>query len=507
MKRFRNLFPALLVMGLMAAGVSGQMQRSYRGTFQSMQQLLNRIEDRTDLFRDSLDFSLERTPIDTARAEDNIDSFTSDFEDAVRRLHERFDQRASNASDAQDVLSKASFIDRFMRRHTLDARSQRYWTSLRADLDQLASAYGVSWPSSYRGYRTPAREGYRLTGTYRLDPSRSDNPQDAADRALQSLSYSEQQRLRDLVMRRLEAPDQIAIDVRGSTVTLASTRAPQFTFQADGREHIETTNSGRTIRSRATLTGNQLMVSVTGDSENEFNVTFNPIENGQRLSVERRLYIAEVGRSVISQSAYNKTSDVAMLDLSPGPSNYPTRESSGDFLLRSGETVVAELLDPLSTATAHDGDRFRMRVRLPEQYAGATIEGHVSDVQRSGRITGRSQMTFNFDSIRLRNGASYRFAGIVERVNTPDGKTARVDNEGVVRDQSQSTKTAQRAVIGTAIGALIGAIAGGGKGAAIGAVLGAGAGAGSVYVQGTDDLDLPIGSEVTIQATGPQSRD
>src|SRR5919109_1865322 len=162
MKRFRNLFPALLVMGLMAAGVSGQMQRSYRGTFQSMQQLLNRIEDRTDLFRDSLDFSLERTPIDTARAEDNIDSFTSDFEDAVRRLHERFDQRASNASDAQDVLSKASFIDRFMRRHTLDARSQRYWTSLRADLDQLASAYGVSWPSSYRGYRTPAREGYRL---------------------------------------------------------------------------------------------------------------------------------------------------------------------------------------------------------------------------------------------------------------------------------------------------------------------------------------------------------
>ena len=84
------------------------------------------------------------------------------------------------------------------------------------------------------------------------------------------------------------------------------------------------------------------------------------------------------------------------------------------------------------------------------------------------------------------------------------GDTVRVDNEGSVRDDDQTTKTVQRTAIGTAVGAIIGAIAGGGKGAAIGAIVGAGGGAGSVYVQGRDDLDLARGTELTIRASRPR---
>jgi uncharacterized protein YcfJ len=113
-------------------------------------------------------------------------------------------------------------------------------------------------------------------------------------------------------------------------------------------------------------------------------------------------------------------------------------------------------------------------------------------------------MTLNFDTIRLRNGRSYRFAGLLESVRTTQGDTVKVDNEGSVRDDNQTTKTAERAAIGTAVGAIIGAIAGGGKGAAIGAIVGAGGGAGSVYVQGRNDLELTRGTELTIRATGPQ---
>ncbi|MCA1575397.1 MAG: hypothetical protein LC770_12850, partial [Acidobacteria bacterium] len=140
----------------------------------------------------------------------------------------------------------------------------------------------------------------------------------------------------------------------------------------------------------------------------------------------------------------------------------------------------------------------------PSKFQGATITGRVSNLQRSGRITGRSEMTLTFDSIGLRDGRSYRFAGILQSVRTTDGEVVKVDNEGSVRDDNQTTKTAQRAAIGTAVGAIIGAIAGGGKGAAIGAVLGAGGGAGSVYVQGRDDLDLNTGTELTIRSSGPR---
>jgi uncharacterized protein YcfJ len=113
-------------------------------------------------------------------------------------------------------------------------------------------------------------------------------------------------------------------------------------------------------------------------------------------------------------------------------------------------------------------------------------------------------MTLNFDTIRLRDGRSYRFAGLLDSVRTAQGDTVSVDNEGAVRDNNQTTRTVERAAIGTAVGAIIGAVAGGGKGAAIGAIVGAGGGAGSVYVQGRDDLDLTRGTELTIRASSPR---
>jgi hypothetical protein len=270
---------------------------------------------------------------------------------------------------------------------------------------------------------------------------------------------------------------------------------------------VETNNSGRTIRARATLSGEQLIVSSTGDRASEFNVTFSPVDNGRRLNVTRTVYVQGLSRPVVVQSSYDKTSEVARFDINTGPQTYPNNNptnSGSDFILANGETVVADLDNDLSSATAREGDRFTATVRQPSQYAGAIIEGHVSSVQRSGRVTGRSQMTLNFDTIRLRDGQSYRFAGLLESVRNAQGDIVKIDNEGTVRDDNQTNKTVQRAAIGTAVGAIIGAIAGGGKGAAIGAIVGAGGGAGSVYVQGRDDLELTRGTELTIRATGPR---
>jgi hypothetical protein len=208
------------------------------------------------------------------------------------------------------------------------------------------------------------------------------------------------------------------------------------------------------------------------------------------------------------RSYYDKSSDVAQLNL------YETNPESrtggvtatGDFVVPNGTELIGVLNQDLSTRNVQENDRFTMTVRSPGQFDGATIEGYVTGVDRAGRITGRSQATLNFDTIRLRNGQTYRFAGILSNVRTPNGDVVRVDTEGAVRDDdNQTNRTVTRTAIGTAVGALIGAIAGGGKGAAIGAVIGAGAGAGSVYVQGRTDLELPAGTEITVQATGPRS--
>jgi len=171
------------------------------------------------------------------------------------------------------------------------------------------------------------------------------------------------------------------------------------------------------------------------------------------------------------------------------------------FLIPNNTGVVATLDTPLSTKTAKGGDRFSMTVTSPSQYRGAIIEGNVVGEQ-SGVVSGRANMSLSFDSIRM-GGQSYRFAGIVDQVRLASGDVVNVNNEGTVRDDSQTNKTVTRAGIGAALGALIGAIAGGGKGAAIGAGVGAGAGAGTVILQGRDNLDLDTGSQFTITSTAP----
>jgi hypothetical protein len=512
-----------LVIAMTSLGVSAQTIRFTRAQERQVRQLLVRIESRENLFRNSLNAALDQSRMDGTRAEDNINSFVSDFDNALRSLRMRFDSRQSTASDVQLVLDQATRINNFVLRRRLAANVERDWANLRIDLSALARAYGVIWNPNTQASNYPrggggygrgggmGRTANLLTGTYQLDVTRSDDPRAAAERATRTISYGDRQRVLDQLTARLESPDRLAIERRGRTVTIASSRAPQITFEADGRADTERTVNGRTTSARATLNGDQLIVSSTGDRFSEYNVTFNPIDGGQRLSVTRRIYTERLSQPVVVQSIYNKTSELAQFDIYNGTQSYPypsgtnTTTNSGSFIVPDGTTLIATLNESLSTSRTRDGDRFTMTVREPYQYQGAIIEGHVTGLSRSGRITGRSEMTLNFDTIRTRDGRSYSFAGLLQSVRSANGESVRVDTEGSVQDNdSRGNTTAQRAAIGTAVGAIIGAIAGGGKGAAIGAIVGAGTGAGSVYVQGRDELELMSGSEVTVRASAPR---
>ena len=480
---------------------------------QQVEAIIRRIETRTDSFRASVDRGLDRSVYDGTRAENNINQFIRDFENATDQLRSRFNGRRSVASDVESVLSRAAAIDDFMRRNRLNRRAANDWSLLRTDLSELASAYNVAWNwDSTNTFPTPGG-GYtannRLTGTYRLDPARSDNARTIAENATRNLPYNERQRVQDRMIARLESPDMLAIERTGSRVTIASTRAPQTTFEADGRENREQMPNGVASRVTASLSGERLVVRSAGYRESDFTVTFEPINGGRQLQVTREIWSERLGANpIVVRNVYDRTSDVANFDIYNGTTNstFPsdTGSTSGDYGVRNGETMVATMNTNLTSETSQVGDRFTMTVREPAQYQGAIIEGRVSNVSRSGRVTGRSELALDFDNIRMPDGRTYRFAGFLESVRTPSGETVQVDNEGTVRDDdSRGTTTAQRAAIGTAVGAIIGAIAGGGKGAAIGAIVGAGAGAGSVYVQGRQDIELLSGTEVTLRASAP----
>ena len=294
-------------------------------------------------------------------------------------------------------------------------------------------------------------------------------------------------------------------------MTIASSVAARVTFEADGREQVEQSRGGRQTRTNATLAGDRLVVTTDGDRSVDYQVTFESLDNGRSLGVTRRITHEDLQQAVVARSVYDKTSDTPQWD-SParvwrgaGSTSSGQANQEGGFIVPDGTDVVATLNATLSTKQARDGDRFALTVTAPAQYAGATIEGSLAQVTRSGQVSGRAVMSFAFDNIRLRNGRVYDFTGTIVSVRTPNNDSVRVDTEGVLQDDTgQTGRTVTRTGLGAAIGAVIGAVTGGGQGAAVGAAVGAGAGAGSVVVQGRSDLDLANGTEFRIRASAPR---
>jgi hypothetical protein len=482
--------------------------RSGRLSDSELGRLILRIDTGGDTFRSSLTDAFGESRYDQTRSEENMNNAVRGFKNATDQLRNQFDARQPVNGFVERLLARATPIDTYMRNNRLSDRAQSDWSTLRGDLNTLAAAYNLS-ASLGNGSSPPPVSGVNngLTGTFRLDSSRSDSPRDLADRATRNLSNNERQDVYERLLTRLESPQMLAIERRGSTVTVASSLAARATFEADGRERQEQVGNGPSTRVTATLRGEQLVVTSNGYRENDFSVTFDATGNDRLLRVRRQIYSDRLTQPVVVDSIYDRTSDVARWGIYNGSSPVLADSpgaSSGQFIVQDGETVIAVLNSDLTTNDTKQGDRFAMTVREPGQYEGAVIEGTVGAVDQGGRVTGRSGMSLNFDTIRLRDGQTYRFAGVLGSVRTLNGDTIKVDNEGSAQGDNQTTQTIQRAGIGTAIGAIIGAIAGGGKGAVIGAVVGAAGGAGSVYVQGKDNLELPSGTELTIRASAPR---
>jgi len=384
-------------------------------------------------------------------------------------------------------------------------------TVILASFGLWLSASAQSGPDRYPQNRRPGYSYDRLSGTWRLNANRGDDPRLVAERATRNLDEYDRQRAQENLMRRMSSPSELAIERRGRTVTMASSRGPQVTFDANGIETNETLRNGRQRSTRATLYGDRLTVRTVGDRGSDYEVVFEPLDGGRSLRVTRSLYTDRLNQVVVARSVYDRVSDVARFDLrrdfdrgfdrglaAGGPSR-------GEFGVPDGVQLTARLNQQLSTRQTREGDRFTLNVTDPWQFRGAVIEGVVARSDRGGRVSGRADMTLDFERIRMRDGRTFEFAGTIDNALLPNGERVRVDREGNVQEaDSQTSRTVTRSAIGGAIGALIGAIAGGGKGAAIGAAVGVGAGAGSVFIEGRDDLELPIGTEIFIRASAPR---
>ncbi len=405
-----------------------------------------------------------------------------------------------------------------------------------------------------------------LTGTYRLDNSRSENINDIVQSAARnnSLSASEKVDLED----KLKAPETISLDVRGNQVTVSSSKGNPVTLTADGRRQ----NYGSNTSVSANLRNNILKVStLSGDTD--YSITFTTVSNGGSLQVTRMITSNNLRQTVFADSFYNRTdansrvgnnnnypprndnypqtdkypnnsrndddgysssdsNDAGYSTTNPNNNrnypdnnrnnrnypdnnrnypdnnrNYPqTTNRTGNFYVPNGTVLTGTLENNITTEVSQNNDRFRLTIQSPREYEGAIIEGYLSGIERTGKISGSSKLTLNFEKIQLRNGRDYDFAGVLQTIADDRGKIIDVNAEGQAKGDSRTKESVKRGGIGAGLGAIIGGIIGGGKGAIIGATIGGAGGAGSVAIEGKDDLELPQGSQITVQSTSPNTR-
>ena len=168
-------------------------------------------------------------------------------------------------------------------------------------------------------------------------------------------------------------------------------------------------------------------------------------------------------------------------------------------LVPVGTNLKIRLENTLSSKNARVGDTFTATALDPVRFNEATVRGHISSIQKSGKVKGKTSMNLAFDSIELRDGRKGKLHGYVTRVyGSGSGKA---DEEGGIESGSRGNQTLKRTGIGAAAGAIIGGIAGGGKGAGIGLLIGGAGGAGSVAIKGSKELKLESGTEMLVHVT------
>ncbi len=482
----------------------------YAATDIQLRDLIARLERKTNTYRGQMNISLDNSRINNTNREDSINAYVKDFENATDRLKQDFNNRRSTVAVATEVLNRGRIIDQFMTSHRMNRAAENGWSSIRTDLDTLATYYRVSWNwdlqnPTYPGDNAPTgRLPERITGTYRLNTNRSDNVANVINDALRNYTGVQRENIKRVLERRLQSPEMIAIQMRNRTVEMASTNLPETSFDADGVGKTETNDRGRTVTTTVTADNDSVAINYDGDRINDFYLKLAPGANGQ-LNVTRRIYLENQNESVTVSSVYDRVSNTAQWStVNNGTVTGVNAVMANEFYIPNGTRITATIRSTVSTRASQVGDKFTMEVTGPSQYRGAVIEGRVAQAADSGRVAGRANVSLSFDTITT-NGRTYRFAGIIDSVNAANGDTVTVNNEGQVRDSNQTTKTVTRAGIGAAIGAIIGAIAGGGEGAAIGAGIGAGAGAGTVLIAGRDSIELGPGSTFNITATSPSS--
>lgn len=179
-----------------------------------------------------------------------------------------------------------------------------------------------------------------------------------------------------------------------------------------------------------------------------------------------------------AQPAVQVTPIVSVVSVNPANPN--------QVVIPAGTQIPLALNQAISTKNAREGDPIYAQTTFPFVLndhilvpAGTYVQGRISHVQRAGHMKGRAEILMHFTTLIYPSGYTVILPGSIQNMPGAD-KTSMKDQEGTVREDSQTgaklgQATKDAGEVGTV--GVLGGLAGGAKGAEIGGVGGAAVGA------------------------------
>ena len=164
-----------------------------------------------------------------------------------------------------------------------------------------------------------------------------------------------------------------------------------------------------------------------------------------------------------------------------------------EVTIPAGTALPLEMTSTISSASAEVeapvSAKLRNAITIDGENAipaGTILRGNVTDVERSGRVSGRAHLSFAFNEANIRG-------------DREDLKTNPLTFEAEATKGEDATKVGAGAVGG----AILGGILGGKKGAAKGAIAGGAAGTGVVLATKGKEVSVNEGTDVTATLAQP----
>lgn len=138
---------AILILSVPAEAQRRRRPPAARGyTKDQVNQIIKRVEERSDRFVKLFDKSLDRSRLDDTQREDELNKLARNLEKGLDDLRSEFDRKESYIETRPEVrlcLDIATDINVTMRNRRLGGETERQWALLRSELNMLADVYNL----------------------------------------------------------------------------------------------------------------------------------------------------------------------------------------------------------------------------------------------------------------------------------------------------------------------------------------------------------------------------